>query len=202
MTLLSEIYDVTLKRSNRGANKQGWVRPTLGEFFMTHRDFTRIEAQTVQEGNLFTEQAKCSANFNNAEAGRAVDGLLVYPTNNWYAIEATVDSNCWWQYDFGEGNSHAIIRYSIQSGIGGGINIYTLHRWKFQGSNNGVDWYTLDDQSGQTYEWDGGQKRTFEIENTESYRYYRYDIGNNSYYAYGSVWTYDPSIGQTEAFAV
>lgn len=42
MTLLSEIYDVTLKRENRGSNKEGWVRPTLGEFQMTHKDFQKI----------------------------------------------------------------------------------------------------------------------------------------------------------------
>lgn len=41
-TLLSEIYDVTLKRGNRGANKLGWIRPTVGEFFMTNKDFRKI----------------------------------------------------------------------------------------------------------------------------------------------------------------
>lgn len=43
MTLLSDIYDVTLKLRNRGANKEGYYRPTLSEFFMTDHDFMRIE---------------------------------------------------------------------------------------------------------------------------------------------------------------
>lgn len=47
MILLSEIYDVTLKRQNRGAAKSGWVRPTIGEFFMTHRDFQEINKPTM-----------------------------------------------------------------------------------------------------------------------------------------------------------
>jgi hypothetical protein len=47
MTLLSEIYDVTLKRGNRGAAKGGFVRPTVGEHFMTHRDFQKVEKFTI-----------------------------------------------------------------------------------------------------------------------------------------------------------
>ena len=42
MINLSEIYDVTLKRGIRGAAKGGFVRPTIGEHFMTHRDFENI----------------------------------------------------------------------------------------------------------------------------------------------------------------
>ena len=42
MTLLSEIYDVTLKRDIRGAAKGGFVRPTVGEHFMSDRDFEEI----------------------------------------------------------------------------------------------------------------------------------------------------------------
>lgn len=42
MILLSEIYDVTLKRGNRGAARAGWVRPTIGETYMTHKDFQEL----------------------------------------------------------------------------------------------------------------------------------------------------------------
>ena len=42
MINLSEIYDVTLKRGNREAAKGGFVRPTVGENFMTHRDFEHV----------------------------------------------------------------------------------------------------------------------------------------------------------------
>lgn len=42
MTLLSEIYDVTIKRGNRCANAYGWVRPTIGESFISNKDFTKI----------------------------------------------------------------------------------------------------------------------------------------------------------------
>lgn len=39
MTLLSEIYDVTLKRGIRGMAKGGLLRPTLGELFVTNKDY-------------------------------------------------------------------------------------------------------------------------------------------------------------------
>ena len=42
MALLSDIYDVTLKLHNRDACKQGWVRPTIGESFISNKDFTKI----------------------------------------------------------------------------------------------------------------------------------------------------------------
>ena len=52
MTLLSEIYDVTLKRGNREAAKGGFVRPTVGEHFMTHKDFEEIKASHFLPENL------------------------------------------------------------------------------------------------------------------------------------------------------
>ena len=42
MALLSEIYNVTLKRNNRGAAKDGWTRPTIGECSVTHKDFKEV----------------------------------------------------------------------------------------------------------------------------------------------------------------
>jgi len=55
MTLLSEIYDVTLKRGNRGAAKGGFVRPTIGEHFVTHMDFEEIVSWIkLQTNKLYT----------------------------------------------------------------------------------------------------------------------------------------------------
>ena len=42
MTLLSDIYDVTLKREIRETANGGFVRPTIGEYFMTHKDWTAV----------------------------------------------------------------------------------------------------------------------------------------------------------------
>jgi hypothetical protein len=40
--VLSELYNATFKK-NRGAAAQGFIRPTLGQYFMTHKDFTEVE---------------------------------------------------------------------------------------------------------------------------------------------------------------
>ena len=50
MTLLSEIYDVTLKRNNRASAKNGWVRATIGEYFVTHKDFKQIRNNVLRVG--------------------------------------------------------------------------------------------------------------------------------------------------------
>jgi len=41
MKELSELYNATFKK-NRGKAKEGFIRPTLSEYFMTHKDFTEI----------------------------------------------------------------------------------------------------------------------------------------------------------------
>ena len=42
--LLTEVYDVTLKKEIRVAAKNGFIRPTIGESFMTHKDFKEVES--------------------------------------------------------------------------------------------------------------------------------------------------------------
>lgn len=42
MKLLSDLYKVTLKRGIRGKAKEGFVRPTIGENFMSHKDFIKV----------------------------------------------------------------------------------------------------------------------------------------------------------------
>jgi len=64
--LLSEIYDVTLKRNVRNAAKAGFIRPTIGESFVTNKDFVENsirelkmlfnnETDYIQENSNFTD---------------------------------------------------------------------------------------------------------------------------------------------------
>lgn len=39
--ILSELYNATFKK-NRGVAAQGFIRPTLGQYFMTHKDFSYV----------------------------------------------------------------------------------------------------------------------------------------------------------------
>lgn len=42
MKLLSELYKVTLKKSIRGKASEGFIRPTIGQSFMSHKDFIEV----------------------------------------------------------------------------------------------------------------------------------------------------------------
>jgi len=59
---LTEVYDVTLKKEVRNAAKAGFIRPTLGESFMTHRDFTEIFSNKPPVAN--PDNAVCAINSN------------------------------------------------------------------------------------------------------------------------------------------
>ena len=84
--LLSDIYNVTLKRGNRGANSNGWIRPTVGETYMTHRDFkyivNRIE---VGAGKTY------STIIDAVNAAEDDDTIYIYPgTYEWADTSGTV----------------------------------------------------------------------------------------------------------------
>ncbi len=82
----------------------------------------------------------------------------------------------WIAYDFGAGNSKTIARYQIYwQGADGGL---TPKDWRFQASNDGATWTTLDTQTGQS--WSSGEWKTFTIANTETYRHYRIYITANN----------------------
>lgn len=75
MPLLSEIYDVTLKRINRGQAKLGNIRPTIGEFFMTHKDYSQVSSYRSPTGiesvgtgfhlNSVTTSSNCVKRLND-----------------------------------------------------------------------------------------------------------------------------------------
>lgn len=94
MKFLSELYNVTLKRGIRGKAKSGFVRPTIGQNFMTHRDFQEIEKpisnvdlsqytrvvyvdanngnDLTGDGSKFNSYASVKVGIENATDGEAV----------------------------------------------------------------------------------------------------------------------------------
>ncbi|MFC4699996.1 di-heme oxidoredictase family protein [Glaciecola siphonariae] len=51
--------------------------------------------------------------------------------------------------------------------------------WELRGSNNGVDWVSLDNRNGEDFP-NRFQTRSFSINNDQAYQYYRIDMSNNS----------------------
>ena len=106
MTLLSDIYDVTLKRGIRGAAKGGFVRPTVGEHFMTHMDFenissyhnpvflTKITAPDGAADDRFGVSVAVSdtkivvgANLDNTAGGTDAGSAYIFNTNGTYVTK-------------------------------------------------------------------------------------------------------------------
>lgn len=77
---------------------------------------------------------------------------------------------CLAQYDLGEGVTKVAAKYTIQ------ISIYPQYppaAWRFEGSNDGINWTTLDEQSGVSWS-EAYEKHEYLISNTTAYRYYRW----------------------------
>lgn len=82
----------------------------------------------------------------------------------------TTDTTGWIQY---EGTTARVIKgYSVRGGNNNAA--YTPSEWTIQASNDGVSFTTLDSVSNETG-WVRGEIRHYEIQNTDAYRYYRFD---------------------------
>lgn len=92
------------------------------------------------------------------------------PTGVWLA---NLTSAAWVQYQFASGI--ILGRYKLQNfrtaDFGGDRS---WKSWNLKGSNDGSSWTTLDTKSAQSA-WGNEEERTFDIANTTSYSYYRWD---------------------------
>ncbi|EDY20621.1 Ricin B lectin [Chthoniobacter flavus Ellin428] len=82
----------------------------------------------------------------------------------------------WIQYDFGAGNAQVVKRYTINSGD---VPASNPTSWNFCGSQDGVNWTTLDSQSNQSFA-DWFRVNTYNIGNTTAFRYYQLQITANN----------------------
>jgi hypothetical protein len=80
----------------------------------------------------------------------------------------------WISFDFGAGGNNIVTQYTI-TGSGGYSQSNSPKSWTFEGSNDNTNWTVLDTQTNQTA-WGWSEKRTFKINNTNPYRYYRLNI--------------------------
>lgn len=83
----------------------------------------------------------------------------------------------WLQYDFGSGITRTITRYFVASAMD--VPGRDPKDWKFEGSNNGSTWTTLDTQSDQAFA-NRYQVNTYPVASPAAYRYYRLNITANN----------------------
>ena len=176
--LLTEIYDVTLKKINRDAAKNGFIRPTIGESFATHKDFKEIVG--TPKSYILRLDATPSASSYYDYNPYYHPSYLISPDNTYGWMPDTLDANsgnCWAQYDYGEGNGKVICKYMMSSRYGAG-GLSAIRDWAFKASNDGENWITLDTRS--SIYMPGGTAPTYEridydyiFSNRIAYRYYR-----------------------------
>jgi hypothetical protein len=112
--------------------------------------------------------ASASTSYPGAPASAAFDDDLGTLWGNNNALPA------WIRYDFGVGQQHAVTRYRVyytDTIPSWASYTYSPDVWYFQASIDGVDWITLDNQTGQG--WSTPEWKEYVVTNSIPYRYYR-----------------------------
>jgi hypothetical protein len=121
----------------------------------------------------------------------ATGGTATDPANNASAkLAFDLNSNTkwiyagvmgWLQYDLG--HTETVQRYTLISADVAGRD---PKDWQFQGSNDGVNWTTLDTQSGQVFAL-RLQQNSYTVANPGAYRYYRLNVTSNNGDSYNTA---------------
>lgn len=114
MKTLSELYNADFKK-NRGKAAEGFVRPTIGEYFMTHKDFTEVDSKFVLH-DIFGDSSSVATYAFSGDAkdsGKNYDGI--WAGNEQYVQENSRD----WAYF--DGNSYIYSNFNTDS-----IKTYSL----------------------------------------------------------------------------
>lgn len=86
-------------------------------------------------------------------------------------------SDGFFKYDFGVGSAVVVDNYSVTAGSDENQDHDAPTAWKFQGSNDDVEWVTLDTQNSVTG-LVSSETRYFETDNKAPFRYYRLSYTN------------------------
>ena len=130
---------------------------------------SNVFAQDQYTDDLCTNPSKASASstYEDRVPARAFDNI----GGNYaqYAWEG-LGKPAWLMYDFGSGNEKKIEKVTITATTSAYLN--QPYNWKFQASNNAVNWVDIYNVVGTTV-WTGDEKREYTFSNDTPYRYYR-----------------------------
>lgn len=178
---ITGLYSIVSSRKGnlRGKAAEGWVRPTIKQFF-TSADFSEVASVILPSS--YTSDL-CSGGT------ATMDSLFLsyHPAN---AFDNNISTICssernpvgdpWLKYDFHSGNAKRIEKYTLRCTTWTAIAVGTMPKdFLFQGSNNNSDWTTLDSQTGQIFIH--GEQKDYTFQNENYYRYYRLIMSANNY---------------------
>ncbi|MBD8497007.1 PA14 domain-containing protein [Paenibacillus arenosi] len=93
--------------------------------------------------------------------------------SKWLVFDSTASI----QYQFQGSNAHAVQSYAITSAED--VPERDPRNWTLSGSNDGTTWTALDTRSNEVFT-SRLQTKTYNINNTTAYRYYKFSLVNNS----------------------
>jgi hypothetical protein len=132
---------------------------------------------TVTSGGVTSS----SAGHYDYPARKAFDGVTNSSAGRWLA---TKGSDMFLVYKFNEPtmvNAISLLTPGNASGYGYDTPARSPKDWTFLGSNDGVNWKTLDEQTGETgWETNKPEERYYEFVNNKSYQYYKFNCTANN----------------------
>lgn len=135
-------------------------------------DLTTTDASKVESDTDFYGDTTAANLFNNNYQRKAdsTNRILVETPNLPLVVT----------YDFGEGNAQTVDAYRVWNGAINGSTKRTPSAWRFEGSNDKVDWTPLDSRHAEGAWQPKDTHRTYSFTNSTAYRWYRMTVtGNN-----------------------
>lgn len=131
------------------------------------------EGFTTQYAPELTTGGTASASSENSPSEGAAQAFDNNSGTKWlaWAEAATLT------YQFGSSATHVVVRYALTSG--NDEDTRDPKDWTFEGSNDGSSWDVLDTVTGEDFT-SRGQTKTYDIDNTTAYEYYRLNITDNN----------------------
>ncbi|WP_195573805.1 discoidin domain-containing protein [Paenibacillus sp. 1001270B_150601_E10] len=126
-----------------------------------------------QPGGL-TVGGTITVSNDNSPAGEGKENAF---DNNDASKWLTFNSSSHIQYQFEGTNAYAVKTYSITSA--NDFPERDPRNWTLSGSNDGTNWTVLDTRLNESFA-SRYQTKSYSISNTTAYRYYKFDLANNS----------------------
>jgi len=142
---------------------------SLGETANSGEQSILIQAN-VAPGS--TTSAHSGTGGSTEGSDKAVDGNT---NTKWYS-GANTSSSGWLQVDLGAGNAQIVVRYDLTSA--NDVPGRDPKNWQVLGSNDAVNWTTLDTRTGETFASRFLTKQ-YTFTNSTAYRYYKLNILSN-----------------------
>ncbi|MEP3389837.1 MAG: basic secretory protein-like protein [Reichenbachiella sp.] len=126
----------------------------------------------AQSVDLTNDGGNVTAEYNDSPNNEGISKLIDNSSTTKYL---TFHANAWVQYQ--ATTSYVVTKYVITSA--NDVPARDPYSWTLQGSNDGVNFSTIDSRSGQDFP-NRFQSREFTFSNAAAYTYYRLDMTNNS----------------------